>query len=389
MSQLTHQQKRAPQASVSTAFVSVAIQNVVATDLLRKLSPTRSGHAGRSRPWVPSRVQSRAPPRGISGGRASMLTIFLAAAVGLAAPACDEAEPAVVGQNVDAAVARRRARSGLGQRGRRGRGRRGAGDHLSLTILHTNDLHSHLWGHSPEADYTPATLDDDPTLGGFARLAAAIKAERASAGADVLLLDGGDFLMGTLFHLAGTSKAPELKLMQALGYDAAAIGNHEFDFTPAGLAAGGRGRPHRGGDLPAAGHQHEVQRHRARGRRAGGPAGTQTGPIRTKLVKTLPGGLKVGHVRPAGRGGGQRFAAAARPVTFDPIATAAGGDGDRAAQHRQGRPGGGAVALRDQRPGAWGRTSGWPWRCRASTSSSAATPTRSSTSRPGWARPSS
>ena len=41
-----------------------------------------------------------------------------------------------------------------------------------LIILHTNDLHSHLMGHGPNADYTPATTGDDKTLGGFARLAA-------------------------------------------------------------------------------------------------------------------------------------------------------------------------------------------------------------------------
>ncbi|HXI58266.1 MAG TPA: hypothetical protein VNO55_19500, partial [Polyangia bacterium] len=40
-----------------------------------------------------------------------------------------------------------------------------------LVILHTNDLHSHLQGEGPEADYTPATTDDDATLGGMARLA--------------------------------------------------------------------------------------------------------------------------------------------------------------------------------------------------------------------------
>ena len=45
-----------------------------------------------------------------------------------------------------------------------------------LTILHTNDLHSHLMGKSPEADYTPATTGDDQTTGGLARLATAIGA---------------------------------------------------------------------------------------------------------------------------------------------------------------------------------------------------------------------
>jgi 5'-nucleotidase len=41
----------------------------------------------------------------------------------------------------------------------------------TFTILHTNDLHSNLIGFSPAADYSPFTLNDDTTRGGFARLA--------------------------------------------------------------------------------------------------------------------------------------------------------------------------------------------------------------------------
>src|SRR6185437_5995609 len=71
-----------------------------------------------------------------------------------------------------------------------------------LLILHTNDIHSHLMGFAPEIDYTPATPNDDATLGGMARLATAIGAAKASAvaaGTPVLLLDAGDFMMGTPF----------------------------------------------------------------------------------------------------------------------------------------------------------------------------------------------
>src|SRR5262245_46077652 len=42
----------------------------------------------------------------------------------------------------------------------------GGGTPQKLVILHTNDLHSHLMGDAPEADYTPATLNDDMTTGG-------------------------------------------------------------------------------------------------------------------------------------------------------------------------------------------------------------------------------
>ena len=108
-----------------------------------------------------------------------------------------------------------------------------------FVILHSNDLHSYLQGHSPETDYSPATTNDDATIGGFSRIATVVGTAKAAAQADgkpVLLLDAGDFMMGTLFSFLGTSQAAELKLMDALGYDATTIGNHELDWTPKGLA---------------------------------------------------------------------------------------------------------------------------------------------------------
>jgi 5'-nucleotidase / UDP-sugar diphosphatase len=109
-----------------------------------------------------------------------------------------------------------------------------------LVILHTNDIHSYLMGASPEADYTPATVSDDATSGGMARLASAVTSARKSAkasGTPVLLLDAGDFMMGTLFETISTKAAAELTMMNALGYDATTIGNHELDWGPDGLAA--------------------------------------------------------------------------------------------------------------------------------------------------------
>lgn len=107
-----------------------------------------------------------------------------------------------------------------------------------FTILHTNDWQSRLLGFGPNNEYTPATPNDDDTVGGVARLATLLKARRAEAGEQpVLLLDGGDFTMGTLFHTVSRELGAELRLMSELGYDAATLGNHEFDFRPAGLAA--------------------------------------------------------------------------------------------------------------------------------------------------------
>ncbi len=106
----------------------------------------------------------------------------------------------------------------------------------SLTIIHTNDLHSHLLGHSPNKDYTPMELGNDQTLGGWARIATVIESEKKNRNNPVLVLDAGDFLMGTLFHLVSREEAIELGLMREMGYDATTLGNHEFDFRPDGLA---------------------------------------------------------------------------------------------------------------------------------------------------------
>ena len=74
----------------------------------------------------------------------------------------------------------------------------------TFTILHTNDLHSNFIGMSPESDYTPFTLNDDKTLGGFARLASLIATRKAARQAQgpVLVLDDGDYTNGTAFGAA-------------------------------------------------------------------------------------------------------------------------------------------------------------------------------------------
>jgi 5'-nucleotidase/UDP-sugar diphosphatase len=105
-----------------------------------------------------------------------------------------------------------------------------------FTILHTNDLHSHLQGVSPELDYTPLEPGNDATAGGWSRLATAIEAERLARRNPVLTLDAGDFLMGSLFHMVAREQALELGLLKAMGYDAVSLGNHEFDLMPDGLA---------------------------------------------------------------------------------------------------------------------------------------------------------
>ena len=108
----------------------------------------------------------------------------------------------------------------------------------TFTILHTNDLHSNLIGLGPASEYTPFTLNDDKTRGGFARLATMI-AKRKDARKDqgpVLVLDAGDYSMGTAFGAAIRETGGELQLLSRMGCDATTFGNHDFDLGPDGLA---------------------------------------------------------------------------------------------------------------------------------------------------------
>src|SRR4030081_2850993 len=84
-----------------------------------------------------------------------------------------------------------------------------------LTILHTNDLHGHI---SP----------DDKGRGGFAYLATVIREQREHC-AGCLVLNGGGLVQGTpvssVFH-----GLPIYKIANRMGFDGAAIGNHDFDY---------------------------------------------------------------------------------------------------------------------------------------------------------------
>lgn len=89
-----------------------------------------------------------------------------------------------------------------------------------LTVLHTNDTHSHI---------DPFPTDDAkyPGRGGVIRRASMIQEVRAQQ-ENVLLLDAGDIFQGTpYFNKYGG--VLEMKVMEALAYDAATMGNHDFD----------------------------------------------------------------------------------------------------------------------------------------------------------------
>ncbi len=110
-----------------------------------------------------------------------------------------------------------------------------------VTVLFTHDLHSHL---------LPSAKEGGGEYGGYARLMTAIQAERAKA-PDAILVDGGDFSMGSLFQTAYPTAATELRIMGAMGYDATTFGNHEFDYLQAGLAGMLNAAVDSGDPLPA------------------------------------------------------------------------------------------------------------------------------------------
>jgi len=105
-----------------------------------------------------------------------------------------------------------------------------------ITILHTNDIHSRITGDGPELDYSPLVTNNDEVLGGFSRLATLLKKEKAKNPEGTLILDAGDFLMGTLFNTLESETGFQLSLMKSMGFQYVTIGNHEFDYGPNALA---------------------------------------------------------------------------------------------------------------------------------------------------------
>lgn len=112
---------------------------------------------------------------------------------------------------------------------------------LQATILFTHDMHSHL---------LPAVDESGREYGGYARLKTAIDQQRERH-PDAILVDGGDFSMGSLFQTAYATSASELRVMGALGYDATTFGNHEYDYRAAGLASMLQAAVASGDPLPA------------------------------------------------------------------------------------------------------------------------------------------
>jgi len=100
-----------------------------------------------------------------------------------------------------------------------------------LMILFTHDLHSYFLPHRILTENGQQLQQ-----GGYARMAYVINEQRRLHSNKTILVDAGDFSMGTLFHTSFMTEASELRLMGKMGYDVTTFGNHDFDFHPDGLA---------------------------------------------------------------------------------------------------------------------------------------------------------
>ena len=113
----------------------------------------------------------------------------------------------------------------------------GAFADFELNILHTNDFHSRVEAINKfDSTCSAEEAGKNECFGGVARMKTAIDSRKAELkDANVLVLDAGDQFQGSLFYTTYKS-APIAEFMNGMGYDAMAIGNHEFDDGPEELA---------------------------------------------------------------------------------------------------------------------------------------------------------
>lgn len=184
-----------------------------------------------------------------------------------------------------------------------------------ITILQTTDIHDHANGSGHVG------LDADPstgmgTTGAYARIAAYINDVRAHAGNPVVLVDSGDWTMGTLYDLTLASRPLALYFITAMRYDCITLGNHEWDYTPRGLAtmlAAARGTF--GFQTPIVASNMNLN-----GNSDLAPYVGNGKQIQTTYVETLPNGMRIGFIGLMGEDAAIDAPASA-PVAFTPLSS--------------------------------------------------------------------
>lgn len=120
----------------------------------------------------------------------------------------------------------------------------GVSNAKNLTVLFTHDLHSHI---------DTVVKDNNGQItetGGLAKIKTLINNVK-SENKDTLLVDAGDFAMGTLYQSVYATEALELRMLGVMGYDATTLGNHEFDYNSGNLAKMINSAKAKGENLPA------------------------------------------------------------------------------------------------------------------------------------------
>jgi len=186
-----------------------------------------------------------------------------------------------------------------------------------LTVIETTDIHSHASGFDNFLDYTPLdTSDHDDVIGGLSRIATVInqiRAQKAEENVPVVLVDDGDFFMGTTYDMA-TDYPVALMFFQAMGYTASNIGNHEYDWGPTGLAMLYNNAVTNGFSVPVLVSNTVFD---ATSDADDALEALKTGGVlMDKYVTTLDNGLKIGFLGNMGPQADQ-MAPTAPPVTFD------------------------------------------------------------------------
>lgn len=98
-----------------------------------------------------------------------------------------------------------------------------------VDIIFTHDLHSHL------NSFNTVVNGESMEVGGFSHIKTILD-EKLAENPDTLILDGGDFSMGTLVQTVYEDQAAELRMLGELGCEVTTLGNHEFDYRSAGLS---------------------------------------------------------------------------------------------------------------------------------------------------------
>lgn len=178
---------------------------------------------------------------------------------------------------------------------------------LKLTILQTTDMHHHMKGVGHYSGSSAAAQ------GGLSRVADVVEDIRNDVNNPVVVVDSGDFLMGSVYDMSNGDSPAIMATMQSIGYDAITLGNHEFDYGPAmlaGMIMNARNNTSLPFNIPIiASNMDSSASTEIQALVAGGIIAPYT-------IKTLPNGLKVAFI---GLMGTQAYlyAPMAGSVTFD------------------------------------------------------------------------